>query len=306
MNKVKWMSGKYGVMVHYLPQIGGVGGEKKLSPEEMANTFDVKAFADSIEKTGASWLIFPFGQNSGYYWSENPYIEERIPGRCSKRDLVLEIANEITSRGIRFMAYIPTEMDFQSEEMRNAFLWDKSPEKKEFMEIWYNVIEYYAKKLGDKLSGWWFDGCYVASEKDFARTKDWTNERFDRERWFAAAKAGNPNAAVAMGTGANLMQCVFEEEEYLPGEVNDIVYYPWDYDSTDKQWHVLTYLDCPWMLEAGKIMPDPRFSDKELYDYVKKCIDKKGAVTLNMGIFEDGTIPEKTLKQVCILRDLKS
>ncbi len=302
MSKVEWMSGKYGVMVHYLPHIGGMGGVKKLSPQQMAEVFDVKAFADNIEKTGAGWLIFPFGQNSGFYWSENPYIEERIQNRCSKRDLVLEIANEVTARGIRFMAYIPTEMDFQSDAMRNAFLWDNSPDKAEFMEIWYNVIEYYAKKLGTKLSGWWFDGCYDASEKDFVRTNDWSNVRFDRKRWFAVAKAGNKKAAVAMGTGANLMECVFEEEEYLPGEINEIVYYPWDCNSTDKQWHALTYLDCTWLLEAGKEMPGPRFSNRELYDYVKECLEKKGALTLNMGIFEDGTIAPKTLEQVCGLK----
>lgn len=304
MSKAEWMSGKYGVMVHYLSTIGGVGGEKKLSPEEMAETFDVKAFADNIEKTGASWLIFPFGQNSGYYWSENPYIEERMPGRCTKRDLVVEIADEITSRGIRFIAYIPTEMDFQAEDMRNAFLWDKSSDKKEFMEIWTNVIAYYAKKLGNKLSGWWYDGCYNAREKSFARTKDWTNERFDREKWFAASKAGNPEAAIAMCTGANLMQYVFDEEEYLPGESNELLYYPWDYNSTDKQWHILTYLDCFWFMESGAQMPNPRFSNKELYNYVRKCTDKKGAVTLNIGIYEDGTMAPKTLEQVCGLKKI--
>lgn len=304
MSKAEWMSGKYGVMVHYLPTTGCALGEKKLSPEEMADTFNVKAFADDIEKTGASWLIFPFGQNSGYYWSENPYIEDRIPHRCTKRDLMVEIADEITSRGIRLIAYIPAEMDFQAEDMRSAFLWDKSSGKEEFMEIWMNVITYYAKKLGRKLSGWWFDGCYNASEKSFARTKDWTNDRFDREKWFAAAKAGNPDAVVAMCTGANIMKWVFDEEEYLPGEANELVHYPWDYNSTDKQWHVLTFLDCFWSLEAGQLMPDLRFSNKELYNYVRKCTDKKGAVTLNMGIFEDGTIPEKTLNQVYGLRKI--
>lgn len=306
MNKAEWMSGKYGVMVHYLPQCGGRNGEKKLSPEEMADVFDVKAFADELEKMGASWLIFPFGQNSGYYWSENPYIEEKIQGRCTKRDLVVEIANEITSRGIRFIAYIPTEMDFQKEDMQKAFAWHDSADKEKFMATWMKVIKYYAEKLGSKLSGWWYDGNYNSWEKSFANTKDWSNARFDREKWFAVSKAGNPDAVIAMCTGANLMQYVFEEEEYLPGEANEIVHYPWDYASRDKQWHVLTWLDCFWGLGAGAMMPEPRFLNKELYEYVKRCTDKKGAVTLNIGIYEDGTLAEKTVEQVCGLKTIFS
>ncbi|MDY3929749.1 MAG: glycoside hydrolase family 88 protein [Clostridia bacterium] len=298
MRNAEWMSGKYGIMVHFLSKIGGVGGEKKLSPNEMAEKFDVKAFADEIEKMGASWIIFPFGQNTGYYWSENPYIEEKIPGRCTRRDLIVEIADEVTARGIRFIAYLPTEMDFQEEDMRKAFAWNESSGKEHFMENWMSVIRYYSNKLGDKLSGWWYDGCYNSVEKSFTNTKDWSNSRFDKEKWFEASRAGNPNAVIAMCTGANLMQYVFEDEDYLPGESNDLIHYPWNYESKDKQWHVLTWLDCFWMLEKGQQMPDPRFSNKVLYDYVRKCTDKKGAVTLNIGIFEDGTLSRKTVKQV--------
>lgn len=304
MNKAAWMSGKYGIMVHYLTHIAGADGKKRLSAEEMANGFDVKGFADSVEKMGASWVIFPFGQNTGYYWSENPVIEERIPGRCTKRDLIFELADELHNRGIRFIAYLPVEVDFQEEDIRKAFRWNESEDRKEFMEIWTAVVRYYAEKLGKRQNGWWFDGAYDAAEKDFTITKDWNNKRFDRDEWFAATKAGNPDAIIGMNTGANIMGCVFEEEEYLPGEVNDLTKLPWDYESRDKQWHALTYLDCFWMLSEGNTMPEPRFTNEELYDYVKECTDKKGAVTLNIGIDENGNLAYKTVEQICGLKKL--
>ncbi len=298
MGKAEWMSGKYGVMVHYLSRVLSQDGSKKMTPDEMADNFDVKAFADSVQKMGASWVIFPIGQNSGYYWSENPYVEEKIAGRCTKRDLIMDIANELTQRDIRFIAYLPTEMDAQAEDMRKAFGWDLSSDKKEFMANYVPVVKYWAQKLGTKLSGWWFDGNYTASEKGFLRTHDWDNNRFNKEEWMAAAKAGNPDAIVAMCTGANHMGSVYEDEEYLPGEANELNKYPWDYDSTEKQWHMLTWLDCFWAFSAGAAMPDPKYSNKQLYEYVRECLDKKGAVTLNIGIFEDGTLAEKTVAQV--------
>ena len=299
MSKVQWMSGHYGIMVHFLSHIGAREGNKKLSPDAMADTFDVKKFADEAEKMGASWVIFPFGQNTGFYWSKNPYLEERVPNCCSRRDLIMELADELISRNMRFIAYLPTEMDAQNEVMRAAFAWDESSDKKEFMRRYIPVVRYYAEKFGKKISGWWFDGCYTASEKCFLRTRDWSNERFDKKLWFEAAKAGNLDAAIAMCNGANHMSCVFwEEEEYLPGEVNDLTHVPWEYDSEEKQWHALTWLDCSWMLPEGEKMPEPKYSDEELFGYVKACLEKRGAVTLNIGIYEDGTLAEKTVEQV--------
>ncbi len=301
MSKAEWMSGKYGVMVHYLSHILSEDGTKKLSPNEMADNFNVKEFVKSIKRMGASWVIFPIGQNTGFYWSENPYIEKLAPGHCANRDLISDIAEELNAEDIRFIAYLPTEADAQSEEMRKAFGWDLSADKKEFMKRYIPIVRYYAEKFGDKLSGWWFDGNYKSSEKSFLRTHDWDNGRFDKAEWFAAAKAGNPEAAIAMCTGANHMGYVFEEEEYLPGETNDLTHFPWEHGSREKQWHVLTWLDCFWMYSEGK-MPPLKYSNKALYEYVRKCTDKKGAVTLNIGIYEDGTLAEEAVRQVGGLR----
>ena len=301
------MSGKYGIMVHYLSHIANAEGKKELSVEEMADRFDVKSFADSIEKMGASWVIFPIGQNTGYYWSENPFIEERIQGRCTKRDLIFDLADELYNRGIKLIAYLPVEVDFQEEDIRKAFRWNESPDRKEFMKIWTSVVRYYAEKLGKRLNGWWFDGAYDAAEKDFTVTKDWNNKRFVKSEWFDAAKAGNSDAVISMNTGADIMGYVFEEEEYLGGEVNDLTHFPWDYESMDKQWHALTYLDCFWMLAEGNTMPEPRFTDDELCGYVMECLNKKGAVTLNIGIDENGILAYKTVEQICRLKSfLKS
>ncbi|MFA7636737.1 MAG: alpha-L-fucosidase [Monoglobales bacterium] len=305
MRKAHWMAGNYGVMVHYLPEAMPCGGPKKMTVNEMADNFDVKAFVKELKDMGASWVIFPFGQNSGYYWSYNVEIEKRIPGICTRRDLAFELAVEIKKQGLRFIAYFPTEVDDNVKMIRYAFGWDLSPDKKVFMERWMKVVKYYGEKYGDLLDGWWFDGNYDTKIKTFKRTLDWNNSRFDEKAWFEAARAGNPDRITAMNDGANQMTYVFEQEEYIGGESSrNLEFYPWDYESREKQWHALICVDTSeWFhYQEGKIAP-PKFSDEELFEYTKKCLDKKGGITWNIGIYEDGTMAEESVAQIKRLKE---
>jgi len=319
MSKAAWMAGNYGIMAHFLSNTAPRGGTQKMTVDQMADCFDVEKFVLSVKQMGGKWIIFPFGQNTGYYWSYNAVIEKYHPGSCSKRDLVLELAIEAKRQGLRFIGYLPTEVDSNCPTFRSAFGWELSADKKVFMERWTEVVRYYAKKFGPLMDGWWFDGNYVAAEKSFLRTKDWDNNRFDEDSWFAAARAGNPDRITAMNNGANRMKYVFEQEEYLSGESfgpdRDMIekhldgeahlLYPWDYDSREKQWHILIWLDCFWMHcgKPGEIEP-PRFSDEILFDYAKTCLDKKGGITWNIGIYEDSTLAEKTVAQITRLKEM--
>ena len=139
---------------------------------------------------GAAWVIFPFGQNSGFYWSPNAAIEKYSPGRCANRDLVMEIAVALKRENISIIAYLPTEMDGQSEEMRRAYSWDESADKKEFMRKYSEVLREYGEKFGGLIAGWWFDGCYNAKDKAFLRTRDWDNTGFDKGNGITTVKAG--------------------------------------------------------------------------------------------------------------------
>ena len=307
MSRAKWMTGNYGIGVHYLSHLHHPDGTKK-DFNEMAKEFDVESFVDEMEKMGAKWVLFPFGQNSGYYWSENPYIEKYMPNRCSKRDLVYDIAVALQKKDIRLIAYIPTEFDEQPEEMRNAFDWDKSLDKKDFMEKWMKVISYYGEKFGSLISGWWYDGNYNSVYKSFKRTHGWDNSRFDKEKWIAATKAGNPERVFAMCNGANHMSYVMEEEEYLAGELSEgLTKFPWDVDynycnpDLQKQWHAFITTDCFWMWnyeEKPEGIPLPRFKDAEIFNYAEKCLDKGGAITFNIGIYGDGSLAQPTVEQI--------
>ena len=301
MGAIAWMQkGPFGIMVHFIKETMPKEGEVLTDWNKIIDRFDVKRLCDDIVSTGAKWLIFTFGQNNGYYCSPNAELERLIPGRCSRRDLMRELCENLTARDIRVIAYLPSEVDGQKEEMRAALGWDLDPvDKSVFQERYRKIIGAWSVSLGKLLSGWWFDGCYNAQDKPFLRTREWSNRRFDINEWLASVKAGNPESVVAMNTGANNFELLFPYLDYLAGETNDLKTVPQGPLYNGAQWQALTYLDCLWghVKVVGPIKP-PRFSDEELFAWILACHIRGGAVTLNIGIYQDSTLAEATLAQV--------
>ncbi len=167
------------------------------------------------------------------------------------------------------------------------------------------IVRVYSEQWGSLVDGWWFDSCYDSNAKNFLRTygAGWDNSRFNIPEWFAAARAGNALALVAMNSGVSKDRhtCVFpEREDYLAGESNDLSIRPGNTELQDgKQWHGLVWLDCLWghFEKPGMIGP-PRFSDEQLLDYLDEYRRYGGAVTFNIGIYEDGTLAEATMTQL--------
>lgn len=305
MGEVKWMQQRpFGVMVHYLKETLPRQGEIITDWDKMTESFSVENFADEIERMGAGWVIFPFGQNSGYYCSPNAALEAYAPGSCSKRDLMREIAIELKKRDIKLIAYLPSEVDANTEKIRKALDWDLDiADKSSFQKKYQEIIRTWSKNLSGLIDGWWFDGCYDSFKKDFLRTQGWTNERFKYTDWKAAACAGNPDTVIAMNPGAENMEYAFKEQDYLGGEANTLHHKPNAALIDGMQWHCLVWLDCFWMhtKNVGEIEP-PRFSDEELCSFYSNCKSVHGAFTWNIGIYQDGKLAEKTVNQILRLK----
>ena len=166
------------------------------------------------------------------------------------------------------------------------------------MQKYMMFVKEYSDKFGRLADGWWFDGCYNAAEKSFLRTREWDNTRFERDLWFAAVRSGNPEAAISMCPGANSMKYVFDTEDFLAGEV-DFGKYPPEELPAGMQPHALFWLDCSWghWDAPGEIVP-PKVSEDELYEYIVACKMRGAAVTINIGIYEDGSMAEKSVEML--------
>jgi hypothetical protein len=291
-------------MVHWLSHTQPRQGKGIADWDDKVDAFNLDHFWSQVRQTGARWIIFPFGQNTGLYCSPNTFLDREFPGLCSKRDLFREIAQRAKADGVRVIAYLPSEADAHPAETRRFWEWDAHPrDKSRFQAKYMAFIRAYAESIGDLLDGWWFDGCYNAIEKTFLRTQTWHSGRFDFPAWQAACRAGNSEAVIAMCRGANDPGYVFREQDYLAGECNDLTSIQCAGPLVDgMQWHTLLWIDCFWMhcKGPGPIDP-PRFSLDDLYGFVHGSHRNGGGVTLNAGIYEDGTIAEASVDQLAAL-----
>ncbi len=298
-----WMAaGSFGIMVHYLISPAGASDADRTAEfDRTVNAFRLDDFLAQFASTGADWLIFTIGQNTGYYCSPNGWLDARLPGHTSRRDLQLEIAAGVHALGKRFISYLPAEVSAQSDDIHRVFAWNPE-DQSEFQGRYQEFVRDYSLKLGRLNDGWWFDGCY-----------EWPvfhNSLYDWPAWIAAARAGNPDAVVAFNDGAfciGKIRPVTPLEDYHPGEVHTLVggkiklghdpdsplYLPDSRFVDGVQWHALVPVDSTF--EGG---PPYHYSDEELFGFVANCKAVGGAVTLNLPIGLDGLIPQDSLAQM--------
>lgn len=327
-----WMAGNYGLMVHYLlPKVYGPGNERSDDIDFLADNFDLDGFLEDFEATGAEWLIFTIGQNTGCYASPNSTLEEFAgPGHTTRRDLIFEIAHAVKQRGKRFIAYLPCEVSANTS-LHKPLGWITAPgtNQAEFQNRYLEVIREWACRYGNSLDGWWFDGCYP--------WEVFHNSRLFGPEWVTAARAGNPKALLTFNDGCFVSghtQPPNEFCDYLSGEACYLLpggikfgrqpapYFPMRRQISDLpcQWHLLVPLDAFWMLggktdwldadspfapvpdpERPAPMPEPVYPDDLLFDLVGRLIDMGGAVTLNAGIYADGRLGAATCDQLARL-----
>jgi hypothetical protein len=337
----EWMKGKYGLMVHWLsPYFDKTKTNKSPLPEngvfkselnDAVNGFDIDRFMADFDQSGAEWLIFTIGQNTGTYASPNSVIDSLAgQGHTPKRDLVLEIAKAVKKRGKRFIAYLPCEIRI-NDSLHKGFAWNTEPDTDQanFQRLYLKAVREWAVRFGKNLDGWWFDGCY-------SNHPIFDNKYMKWQAWYDAARAGNPNAVLTFNDGSYLVSIikpVRPEHDYLSGEQQVVIdgklrlglkkegyplYLPQTayVEGTQCLNHTLLAIDCYWAHGNG-IFPEwanfpykaiytstpdgmepPAYTDEQLQQFIKRYTNIGGAVTLNVGIFQEGHIGKLTLKQL--------
>lgn len=336
-----WMKGKYGLMVHWLsppfkkpmPAIPDtplpLKGNYIWDLNKATESFDIDGFMSDFDKTGADWLIFTIGQNTGTYASPNSVIDSLAGyGHTPQRDLVLEIAKAVKKRGKRFIAYLPCEIGINTT-LQKGFGWntETDTDQSEFQRLYLKVIREWSVRFGKNLDGWWFDGCYSDSQIFANKYVKW-------EAWYQASRAGNVNALVTFNDGAYLYGRTWPirpEHDYLSGEevvlINGQIRLTIEpkgplfmpktayVEGTQCLYHVLLPIDGYWMYnrkgfpdwahipftfkvpEKPGDMPSPVYKDTELIKFVRNFTRVGGGATLNANISQEGYLNKETIRQ---------
>lgn len=263
-----WMKdAKYGCFMHFLPG----------SPERLAlvKKFDVNALADQLVEAGADYFVVTMYQNSGFFNAPNAEYN-RVTGftpgeRCSDRDLILDIYNAIHPRGIKLFVYLTGQVPNGDAPAQKAFELEQGRRDQKidlvFARKWAKVFQEWADRYGDKICGWWIDGCY-----------QWVNFNEEIARiYLTALHHGNPNAVVAFNPGVCRKE--WTTSEFTAGEIN----LPFTEPDVKEQWknasqnQILTFLGERWGTR------NTRFAPEDWAAWIKKINALGGTVTLDMG-----------------------
>lgn len=309
--RTSWMPERWGIMVHWIaPGPAPLSGPWISDLNRAVNRFQLERFLEQFEESGASWVIFTIGQNTSYYASPNAYLDSLVGrGHASERDLVNELIVRIRALNKRSILYLPGEIDAPTI-LHRAFEWNPADQSK-FEAKYTSFIREYAVRYGMNCDGWWIDGCY-----------DWPQFRLKQRHWDLwgnALRAGNSRAAVAFNDGS-FTQSYFNpltgEQDYIAGECNGlsdgaivlgdakskIKFRPSGQfiGSPPRQFHLLAPIDCggQWAHAAPGRFPSPLYTDYQLFSAVETCLKVKGAVTLNVGVSQEGQMSSQTIAQL--------
>ncbi|XHR31015.1 MAG: hypothetical protein ACFUZC_10705 [Chthoniobacteraceae bacterium] len=310
----------WGLMFHYIDSPASSSMISTTSSKDWnrrVDSFDVAAFVEQVKESGAGHIIFTLGQNSGHYCAPNPVYDDLTgitESRLSQRDLIDEIATALAPE-VKVIAYSPSHAPAHHQEAVRALKcmppWDcgawglqhfwtneESADERlsEFQRHWEDILRYWGLKWGEKISGWWIDGCYYHPQL-------YSGETEPNFKTFAQAlRAGNPERILAFNSGTDKpFVRLTKEQDYTAGEVSDV--FPvhskgmsLQEQAEGQQLHILSYLGS-WWGEGS-----PRFDDQFACGYTRQLIRSGGALTWDVPIELNGNIPSDFREQLKRMR----
>ncbi len=293
-----WLSdATFGIMF----QFGAWGypktGDRK-SINDGADDFDVDAFADMIESSGARYIIWSFSWYQ--YWIQAPIkAVDDIMGHSNftaERDLIGEVAQEMQDRGIRFMLYYHQGMQQEPEwKAKQAFPGEfddtGSGDRTVFFNNWKSVMKDVGARYGTNLDGWFFDDgavYYPAHFEDLAR----------------AARTGNPNRFISYNNVNNVRYTDFQDLTLGERRMSAASYYgapPVGGDGIFTKGpmeglfqHSMNPADYWGIFEANQSVTTG-MSQNGAVNAMLSARERNVAISLSMVMWEDGSVLQSTL-----------
>jgi hypothetical protein len=290
-----WMvKSGYGLMFHWTGRSQPRHGPQK-PYREAVDAFPLAGFVEMAQETGAGHVLFTLNHALPHCPAPIRSWEKYHRGLTTERDLLGELAGALREAGLRFMVYINSPRFGMPEHIQpGEFLAGVTADR--YVEMHCEVLEEIGQRYGDKLDGYWFDSWYQSFEQYPAVRQD---------RIFEACKAGNPARTTAFNFW--ILPVCTDWQEYWAGEMGSpgrpaTSRYIEAGAGHGLQHQSLLYLDAPWVHSRPESeMEPPRFTAEVLADYIRACMERQGVVTVNLGIFQDGTIgPEarRIMRQV--------
>jgi hypothetical protein len=300
-----WMvAAKYGLMFHWTSESKPETGPPKFYCEAVRE-FNVPRFADMVAETGAGYVVFTTSHAGFYFPGPNKAIDEVLPGRTCPIDLVGNLAEALSKRGIKLVLYFHPGHD-DAQWWKNTHFDD---DKDKFFDLWCKIIGQTGKQYGNKVAGWWFDD---AAFTYYPFNAPW-------RRMNEAAKAGNPNRLITFNSWIlpklNDSYEVFAGEnsfskEIISGDGFLLVGGTGKFTGGPQaglQGQITTIINGDWgHFKTNTPIGPPMMSSEVTIGKLKDAISRRNVPTFDLEIYQDGTISPQTLAMFkAIRREIK-
>ena len=285
----------YGAMFHWTDFTQPRDGMKKPYPEAV-NAFDVDTFARLIGEIGAAYVIFTLNHAHPHCPAPIQSWEAIHPGWTTRRDLIGDISDALEKRGIRFLLYINSPVLTKLGGIGATGLYELTCSEERFTEIHKNILSEIGSRYRDKLAGYWFDSWY----QSLAAYPDVPIEAIYRY-----CKVGNPDRITAFNFW--IFPVLTPWQDYWAGELNSLQNpfesrYIQRGAGTGFQAHGMVSMLPSWVHSESGPIPPPQFSTEDLIAHVKVNMEHQAVTTINIGIYQDGTIEQSSLDMMRQLR----
>lgn len=272
----------YGLMFHWTAQSKPRNGTAKAYADAVRD-FPVDSFLKMVRDTGAGHVLFTLNHAVPHCPAPIRAWEAYHPGLTTSRDLIGELADGLDRSGVRFLLYINSPRFAKITDEPGTF--SSSVNAKRYVNMHREILDEIGRRYGRKLDGYWFDSWYQA----FEHYPD-----IRQDLIFQACKIGNPGRITAFNFW--ILPICTPWQEYWAAEIGSPGVPPKSRfiergAGAGLQSHALLYLDAPWVhSKPDAAMESPRFSAGTLATYIQDCMAHQGVVTVNLGIYQDGSI----------------
>ena len=305
-SSAQWLAdAKYGLMFQWGEWGYPEHGERKPWPK-MIDDFNVEKFADMVQSTGAGYVIWSATWRTYYFPAPIHAIDQILPGRTSKRDLIGELADALNKRGIKLMLYYHCGYGDREWQARNFSTTDPDKVGTDplFRKNWVSIMTEVGERYGNRLAGWFID-------------EGWYPSPFEEQN--RALKAGYPGRIVSFNDWVRPRLTDFQDVEFGeafnglndgagnlfpdgPPVGGDGIYIKGSHKGL--QAHGMFILDgAGYGPEWGIWRPDttiakPMFTSEQIVNMAKNAKAHHVALSFNLLMYEDGTVSPASLEAV--------
>lgn len=286
----------YGVMFTWTDVTQPREGAKK-PYSEAVNAFDVDAFARLIEEMGAGYVIFTANHAHPHCPAPIQSWEDIHPGWTTRRDLIGDIAEASEKRGIKFILYINSPVLTKLGDILTTGFYDLTFSEEQFVEIHRSVLSEIGSRYGNKLAGYWLDSWFQSLD---------AYPDIPMEDIFGFCKIGNASRITAFNFWVFPVPSPWQD--YWAGELYALQNpFPSRYIQTGPgagfQAHgMLSMMPSSWLHGEPGPIPPPQFCTQDLIAYVKANMAHQAVTTINIGIYQEGTVEQTSVDMMRQLR----